>query len=64
MKITLFTLIIGWVLWGLGMQYISEYIFSRPTNGTIQFLSLIFILTMTVLLIKKTYMYIINKLNK
>lgn len=59
-------LIIGlyWILWGIGMEYITEYVFSRPTDGTIQFLTLIFLLTMTVLLIRKTYLCIINNLNK
>lgn len=59
-------LIIGlyWILWAIGMEYITEYVFNRPTDGTLQFLTLIFLLTMTVLLIRKTYLCIINNLNK
>ena len=64
MKTIALKLVLGWILWVIGMNYIADYVFSRPTNGTVQFLSLIFVLTMTVLLIKKTYSYIINTLNK
>lgn len=64
MKNKLLIISLYWILWAIGMEYITEYVFSRPTDGTIQFLTLIFILTMTVLLIRKTYLCIINNLNK
>jgi hypothetical protein len=64
MKNNPFIIVLFWILWTVGVDYIVEYVFNRPTDGTIQFLSLMFILTITVLLFKKTYSYIINNLNK
>jgi hypothetical protein len=64
MKINPLIIVIFWILWVVGLDYISEYVISRPTDGSVQFLSLIFVLAMTVLLVKKTYLYIINNLNK
>jgi hypothetical protein len=64
MKTTSLTLILGWVLWVIGMNTLTEYVISRPTNGTIQFISIIGVLIVTVFLISKTYKYVINNLNK
>lgn len=64
MKTTPLTLILGWVLWVIGMNTLTEYVISRPTNGTIQFISIIGVLIVTVFLISKTYKYVINNLNK
>lgn len=63
-NITPLFLVIGWVLWIVGLEYISEYVFSRPTNGTVQFISIIGVITISILLIKKTYLYINKNLNK
>jgi len=64
MKTTPLKLILGWVLWVIGMNTLTEYVISRPTNGTIQFISIIGMLIVTVFLVSKTYDYIINNLNK
>lgn len=64
MKNNPFIIVLFWILWTVGVDYIVEHVFNRPTDGTIQFISLMFILTITVLLFKKTYSYIINNLNK
>jgi hypothetical protein len=64
MKTTPLTLIVGWLLWVVGMEAITEYVINRPMNGTIQFLSVIGALTVTVFLISKTHKYVINNLNK
>jgi len=57
-------IVIFWILWAVGLDYISEYVISRPISGTIQLLITLTALTLTVLLIRKTYNYIINFLNK
>lgn len=64
MKTTPLTLILGWVLWVVGMEILTEYVISRPMNGTIQFLSVIGVLAVTVFLVSKTHKYVINNLNK
>lgn len=64
MKTTPLTLILGWVLWVVGMNIVTEYIINRPMNGTIQFITVIGALTATVFMISKTYKYVINNLNK
>jgi hypothetical protein len=57
-------IVILWILWAVGLDYISEYVISRPTSGTFQLLITLTALTLTVLLVRKTYNYIINLLNK
>lgn len=57
-------IVIFWILWAVGLDYISEYVISRPTNGTIQLLITLTALTLTVLLVRKTYNYINENLNK
>jgi uncharacterized membrane protein YphA (DoxX/SURF4 family) len=64
MKTTPLTLILGWVLWVIGMNTLTEYVINRPMNGTIQFISVIGVLIATVFLISKTHKYVINNLNK
>jgi hypothetical protein len=53
-----------WILWGVGMDYLSDMIISRPMNQTIQFMTILSVLTLTVLLLRKTYNLITNLLNK
>lgn len=57
-------IVIFWILWAVGLDYISEYVISRPISGTVQLLITLTALTLTVLLVRKTYNYIINLLNK
>ncbi len=64
MKTTPLTLILGWVLWIVGMETLTEYVINRPMNGTIQFISVIGVLIVTVFLISKTHKYVINNTNK
>ena len=64
MKTTPLILILGWLLWVVGMETLTEYVINRPMNGTIQFISVIGVLAVTVLLISKTHKYVINNLNK
>ncbi len=64
MEKTPLTLILGWILWVIGMNILAEYIISRPMNETTQFISTIGALIATVYMISKTYKYIINNLNK
>ena len=64
MKTTPLTLILGWLLWVVGMETLTEYVINRPMNGTIQFISVIGVLIVTVFLISKTHKYVINNLNK
>ena len=59
-----FIIVLLWILWVVGLNYVSEYIISRPINGTIQLLITITVLVLTVLLIRKSYNLIINLLNK
>lgn len=64
LQANLILIVFGWVLFILGIDYLSEYVFSRPTNGTIQFISIIGALTSFIWLAIKTYKLIINNLNK
>jgi hypothetical protein len=57
-------IVIFWIAWAFGLDYISEYVISRPINGAIQLLVTLTALVLTVLLVRKTYNYIINLLNK
>lgn len=57
-------IVIFWILWVVGLDYISEYVISRPISGTFQLLITLTALVLTVLLVRKTYNYIINLLNK
>lgn len=57
-------IVIFWILWAVGLDYISEYVISRPISGTFQLLITLTALILTVLLVRKTYNYIINLLNK
>ena len=57
-------IVIFWILWAIGLDYISEYVISRPISGTFQLLITLTALILTVLLVRKTYNYIINLLNK
>jgi hypothetical protein len=59
-----FIIVLLWILWAVGLDYVSEHIISRPINGTIQLLITITVLVLTVLLVRKTYNLIINLLNK
>jgi hypothetical protein len=59
-----FIIVILWIAWAVGLNYVSEHIISRPINGTIQFLVTLTALVLTVLLVRKTYNLIINLLNK
>ena len=53
-----------WILWGVGVDYLSDMIISRPMNQTIQFMTILSVLTLTVLLLRKTYNLITKLLNK
>jgi hypothetical protein len=59
-----FIIVILWIAWAVGLDYVSEYIISRPINGTIQFIVTLTTLVLTVLLVRKTYNFTINFLNK
>lgn len=59
-----FIVILFWALWGIGLNYVSEYIISRPISGTIQFITILITLSITALLIKQTHDCISNLLNK
>lgn len=58
------TIVLLWILWGVGLDYLSEEIISKPMNQTIQLITILGVLTLTVLLVRKTYNIIINVLNK
>ncbi len=58
------TIVLLWILWGVGLDYLSEEIISKPMNQTIQLITILGVLTLTVLLVRKTYNIIINILNK
>jgi hypothetical protein len=55
-------IVLFWILWGVGLHYVSEYIISRPISGILQFGIILVVLGFTALLIKKTHDYIINLL--
>lgn len=57
-------IVIFWILWGIGLNYVSEHIISRPVSGTIQFITILITLSVTALLIKQTHDCISNLLNK
>jgi hypothetical protein len=58
------TIVLLWILWGVGLDYLSEEIINKPMNQTIQLITILGVLTLTVLLVRKTYNIIINILNK
>jgi hypothetical protein len=64
MKNKCIIIVLLWILWGVGMDYLSDIIISRPMNQTIQFMTILSVLTLTVLLLRKTYNLITNLLNK
>ena len=64
MKNKYIIIVLLWILWGVGLDYLSEEIISKPMNQTIQFITILGVLTLTVLLIRKTYKLITNLLNK
>ena len=64
MKNKYIIIVLLWILWGVGMDYLSDIIISRPMNQTIQFITILGALTLTVLLVRKTYNFITNLLNK
>ena len=64
MKNKCIIIVLLWILWGVGMDYLSDMIISRPMNQTIQFMTILGVLTLTVLLLRKTYNFITNLLNK
>lgn len=64
MKNKCIIIVLLWILWGVGMDYLSDMIISRPMNQTIQFITILGVLTLTVLLLRKTYNLITNLLNK
>lgn len=64
MKNKYIIIVLLWILWGVGLDYLSEEIISKPMNQTIQFITILGVLILTVLLVRKTYNLIINLLNK
>jgi hypothetical protein len=58
-----FTIVLLWILWGVGVDYLSEEIINRPMNQAIQLITIMSVLIITVLLVRKTYNIIINLLN-
>ncbi len=64
MKNKYIVIVLLWILWGIGLDYLSDEIISKPMNQTIQFITILGVLTLTVLLIRKTYNLITNLLNK
>ena len=64
MKNKYIIIVLLWILWGIGLDYLSDEIISKPMNQTIQFIAILGVLTLTVLLIRKTYNLITNLLNK
>jgi hypothetical protein len=57
------TIVLLWILWGVGVDYLSEEVINRPMNQAIQLITIISVLIMTVLLVRKTYNIIITLLN-
>jgi hypothetical protein len=55
-------IVLFWILWGIGLNYVSEYVISRPISGILQFGVILVVLGFTALLIKKTHDCIINLL--
>lgn len=64
MKNKYIIIVLLWILWGIWLDYLSEEVISKPMNQTIQFITILGVLTLTVLLIRKTYKLITNLLNK
>lgn len=63
MKNKYIIIVLLWILWGVGLDYLSEEIISKPMNQTIQFITILGVLILTVLLVRKTYNLITNLLN-
>lgn len=57
------TIVLLWILWGVGVDYLSEEIINRPMNQAIQLITIMSVLIITVLLVRKTYNIIITLLN-
>jgi hypothetical protein len=57
------TIVLLWILWGVGLDYLSEEIINRPMNQAIQLITIMSVLIITVLLVRKTYNIIITLLN-
>ena len=47
-------LFLSWVIFGISMTFVGEYIISRPTNGLIQLICVLVGFILAVTLIKQT----------
>ena len=54
MKKNVVILFVSWILFGVYLTYIGEYVISRPMNGSIQLICIVVGLTLAVTLIRMT----------
>jgi hypothetical protein len=47
-------LFLSWIIFGISMTFVGEYIISRPTNGLIQLICILLGLILAVTLVKQT----------